>query len=302
MGARHRLRLAGLRRQPARDPQGRHPHRQRRPALLQPHDRHAHRQAAEGRQRRHHPQRRGAEGRLRRARRQARAPSPPIDPQTGAILALASTPSYDPSSFAGQRRQGHGGLVEAPEEEQRGRADAQPGAARRPTRPAPPSRSSRRPRRWRTASHDIDEATDTPGPVHPAGHQHRRWRTRATSPARTPPCARPCGSPATPSSRKIERRPRQRARCSRQAEKFGFNDKELDTPVRAGRERLPRGQQAAERHGGHRPVRATAPPRCRWPWSPPPIANDGKLMKPYMVDQLVAPEPQRRRAARSRRR
>ena len=29
-----------------------------------------------------------------------------INPQTGAILALASTPSYDPSAFAGQQQQG----------------------------------------------------------------------------------------------------------------------------------------------------------------------------------------------------
>ncbi len=52
-----------------------------------------------------------------------------INPETGAILALASTPSYDPSTFAGNSHEGLRGVHRAAEEERPRRADAQPGAA-----------------------------------------------------------------------------------------------------------------------------------------------------------------------------
>ena len=51
-----------------------------------------------------------------------------IDPQTGKILALASTPSYDPSSFAGNSRKDEKAWNDA--REGQGQADAQPRAAR----------------------------------------------------------------------------------------------------------------------------------------------------------------------------
>ena len=31
-------------------------------------------------------------------------------------------------------------------------------------------------------------------------------------------------------------------------------------------------------------------PRCRWPWSPPAIANQGQVMQPYLVEQVRAPD------------
>ena len=81
-----------------------------------------------------------------------------------------------------------------------------------------------------------------------------------------------------------------------EAEKFGFNKEHLHPGPRR-RQHLPQGHgPAAERAGRHRPVRHRATP-LQMAMVASAVANDGKLMKPYMVDKLQAPEPRRDRAA-----
>ena len=78
--------------------------------------------------------------------------------------------------------------------------------------------------------------------------------------------------------------------AARQAEKFGFNDQQLTSRSAPAPQRLPR-----ERWTSRRPP---CPPSASSTTATTPlqmamvaaaIANDGKLMKPYMVDELQAP-------------
>ncbi len=95
-----------------------------------------------------------------------------LEPSTGKILALASFPSYDPSSFAGNSTtDGHRGLAEAPEEEQPRRPDAQPGAARDLPAGLHLQGASPRPRPWRTGC---------------TRRRTRRRRRRCRGPCRAP--------------------------------------------------------------------------------------------------------------------
>ena len=91
-----------------------------------------------------------------------------IDPTTGAILAMASTPSYDPNPLVSHdfdaAQEAYDKLETGP-----GQAAAQPGACRRRSRPARPSRWwSRRPR-CRTALNPASALTGG-GQLHRAGH------------------------------------------------------------------------------------------------------------------------------------
>lgn len=120
-----------------------------------------------------------------------------LDPQTGAILALASTPSYDPSVFAGNSNKDS----EAREKLLKDKDKPMLNRALRETYPpAPPSRSSPPPPPWRTGSTTTSTPRPTPRCPGRCRRRRSRCRTRATSPARTPRCAKPCGCRATPSS------------------------------------------------------------------------------------------------------
>lgn len=73
------------------------------------------------------------------------------------------------------------------------------------------------------------------------------------------------------------------------AEKFGFNNPEIDTPVRAATsvydKTMDRGGNALSAIGQFN----TATTPLQMAMVTAAIANDGKLMKPYMVDHLVDP-------------
>ena len=98
----HRLRLPG----PGHVLPGGHlqqdAQRQGRPARPQARPGHPDRQEAARRRCRHHHRPQGAEGRVQGADRpHAKGAVVALDPRNGRVLALASTPSYDPSVFTG---------------------------------------------------------------------------------------------------------------------------------------------------------------------------------------------------------
>jgi peptidoglycan glycosyltransferase len=72
-----------------------------------------------------------------------------------------------------------------------------------------------------------------------------------------------------------------------QAEKFGYNNKELDTPVRAAASVYPQDNRPQNAMAGIGQASNRATP-LQMAMVASAIANDGKLMKPYMVDQLKA--------------
>ena len=93
-----RLLLPGLRRLRHRAGEQLRPGRHRQQPVRPPGHRPAHRGEAQGRQRRAHPEPQGAAGGVRRpGARGARGAVVAVDPTTGAILAMVSTPSYDPN-------------------------------------------------------------------------------------------------------------------------------------------------------------------------------------------------------------
>lgn len=99
-----------------------------------------------------------------------------LEPETGKVLALVSTPSYDPSVFAGNSfKEGTSSRRSS-----RTRASRWPTArSGRPSRPARRSRSSPRPRPWRTASSPMSTRAPTPSPVPPAAlHEQDQQRGR----------------------------------------------------------------------------------------------------------------------------
>ncbi|WP_268267483.1 penicillin-binding transpeptidase domain-containing protein, partial [Streptomyces coriariae] len=73
-----------------------------------------------------------------------------------------------------------------------------------------------------------------------------------------------------------------------QAEKFGFNETELDTPVRAAKSTYPEDNPPQNALDGIGQGSNAATP-LQMAMVASAVANDGKLMKPYMVDQLKAP-------------
>lgn len=120
-----------------------------------------------------------------------------LDPKSGAILALASTPSYDPSVFAGNSLKDSDNRQKLLKDQDKPMLNR----ALRETYPrAPPSRSSPPPPPWRTGSTTTSTPRRTRRCPGRCRSPPRSSRTRATSPARTPRCARPCGCRATPSS------------------------------------------------------------------------------------------------------
>ncbi len=52
-----------------------------------------------------------------------------------------------------------------------------------------------------------------------------------------------------------------------EAEKFGFNNEQIDTPVRAAESVFPKDNRPQNAMAGIGQA-STAPPRSRWPWSP----------------------------------
>ena len=82
-------------------------------------------------------------------------------------------------------------------------------------------------------------------------------------------------------------------RCATQAEKFGFGTRppRPRRPHRPGRSAASPRTPTSRRPRCRRSASSTSrPPRCRWRWSPPGIANDGTVMQPYLVDEVQSPD------------
>jgi len=73
-----------------------------------------------------------------------------------------------------------------------------------------------------------------------------------------------------------------------EAEKFGFNNPEIYTPVRASESIFPKDNRPQNAMAGIGQASNRATP-LQMAMVASAVANGGKLMKPYMVDKLVAP-------------
>jgi penicillin-binding protein A len=207
-----------------------------------------------------------------------------IDPQTGKILALASTPSYDPSTFAGYSGKDEKawlGLERDKDKPKLNRALREvypPGSTFKVLTAAAALEHG--------AVDDINAATDTPEPYilpdtrTPMVNHANGCKNASLNQA----LKVSCNSVFAKLGDKVGR-----DKMVETAQKFGFNNPEIDTPVRAAAsvydKTMDRPGNALSSIGQFN----TATTPLQMAMVTAAIANDGKLMKPYMVDKLQAP-------------
>lgn len=207
-----------------------------------------------------------------------------IDPRTGAILALVSTPSYDPTAFAGNSKTDEKAWVELKDSEDKKLVNR----ALRET--YPPGSTFKVVTAGAALEHgvvkDINAPTDTPEPyilpgtatpmVNHANGCEKASLMKALEVS--------CNSVFANMGNQVGR-----DNMVKTAEKFGFNNAEIDTPVRAFAsvydKNMPKDGNALSAIGQFN----TAATPLQMAMVTAAIANNGKLMKPYMVKQLESP-------------
>ncbi|WP_326573703.1 penicillin-binding protein 2 [Actinacidiphila glaucinigra] len=209
-----------------------------------------------------------------------------IDPRTGAILALASTPSYDPSSFAGNSEKDSKAWNALQKEN-----DPDEPMLNRALRQAYPPGSTFKVVTAAAALQDglydsIDEPTDSEVPyILPDTNQELKneggiaCKNVSLREALRVSCNSVFGKLGATLGRD---------KMVEEAEKFGFN-KEQFIPVRVAASnfstKMDKPQTALSSIGQFE----TAATPLQMAMVASAIANDGKLMQPYMVDKLQAP-------------
>ncbi|MCX4763467.1 penicillin-binding transpeptidase domain-containing protein [Streptomyces sp. NBC_01275] len=207
-----------------------------------------------------------------------------IEPSTGKILALVSTPSYDPSKFAGNSDTD----AKAWNAVQK-KNDADDPMLNRALRETYPPGSTFKVVTAAAALENgevagIDDKTETPDPFplpqssSKLTNEHGACENATLRYALMVSCNTVFAKMADNVGNE---------KMIAQAKKFGFNDKELDTPVRAAESVFPEDNrpQNAQDGIGQGSNRATP---LQMAMVASAVANDGKLMKPYMVDELKA--------------
>jgi peptidoglycan glycosyltransferase len=208
-----------------------------------------------------------------------------IDPATGKILALVSTPSYDPSKFAGNTDDDSKAWNAV--QKKNNRDDPMLNRALRET--YPPGSTFKVVTAAAALENgkvsDIDDKTDSPLP-----YQLPDSRTELKNEGNIP-CENAtlrialrysCNTVFAKLSDSVGNE-----KMIEQAEKFGFNNKKLDTPVRAAQSIYPEDNRPQNAMDGIGQASNRATP-LQMAMVASAIANDGKLMQPYMVDQLRA--------------
>ncbi|UUU32590.1 penicillin-binding protein 2 [Streptomyces sp. CA-210063] len=205
-----------------------------------------------------------------------------IDPQTGAILALASTPSYDPSTFAGISQKDSKTFQKLEKDSDKPmlnralRETYPPGSTFKVVTAAAALEND--------AVTDIDAKTDTPDPYPLPESTTKLTNEHGVCKNATLRYAleQSCNTVFAKLSDTVGN-----DKMREQSEKFGFNENELDTPVRAAESVYPEDNRPQNAMGGIGQASNRATP-LQMAMVASAVANDGELMKPYMVDQLRA--------------
>jgi peptidoglycan glycosyltransferase len=206
-----------------------------------------------------------------------------IDPKTGKILALASTPSYDPSSFAGYSGEDEKAWLALERDKDK------PKLNRALREVYPPGSTFKVLTAAAALEHgkidDINAPTDTPDPyilpntrtpmVNHANGCKNATLNRAMEVS--------CNSVFAKLGDDVGR-----DKMVETAEKFGFNAEQF-TPIRSAAsvydKKMDRPGNALSSIGQFN----TATTPLQMAMVTAAIANDGKLMKPYMIDHLESP-------------
>ncbi|MEV8393312.1 MULTISPECIES: peptidoglycan D,D-transpeptidase FtsI family protein [unclassified Streptomyces] len=209
-----------------------------------------------------------------------------IDPQTGRILALASTPSYDPATFAGNSSKDTKAWVGL--DKKNNPADPMLNRALRQT--YPPGSTFKVVTAAAALEHgkvtDVDANTETPLP----------WIMPGTTTPLKNEGNIPCENATLRTALRVSCNTvfgklgadLGKDKMLETAKKFGFNQEQF-IPVRADASIFPEelnDSQTALSSIGQFDTRTTP---LQMAMVTAAIANDGKLMKPYMIDRLEAP-------------
>ncbi|MFD3723575.1 peptidoglycan D,D-transpeptidase FtsI family protein [Streptomyces sp. NPDC058671] len=206
-----------------------------------------------------------------------------IEPKTGKILAMASTPSYDPTSFAGYSSKDEKAWVALEKDKNKPKLNRAireiypPGSVFKVVTAAAALENGK--------VTDINAATDTPDgwkiPLSTKEMVNHASGCANASLKRALEIS--CNSVFAKLGDDVGR-----DKMVEMAEKFGFNAEQF-TPVRSSAsvydKKADRGGNALSSIGQFN----TATTPLQMAMVTAAIANDGKLMKPYMIDQLRAP-------------
>lgn len=208
-----------------------------------------------------------------------------IDPKTGRILGMVSTPSYDPSKIAGSTDgDAWKALSEDPDKPMVNRALRQPlppGSTFKLVVAAAALENGLYP--------SVDTRTDSPNPYTLPG-----TRTVLSNENPSAPCENATIRTALQYScnnvfaKLADRLGQDKVRAM--AEKFGFNDAKQDVPVRASASVYPKGMDKAQTAlTGIGQFDVTATP-LQMAMVSAAIANDGVMSSPHMVSQVTDAE------------
>ncbi|MDT0445936.1 peptidoglycan D,D-transpeptidase FtsI family protein [Streptomyces johnsoniae] len=208
-----------------------------------------------------------------------------INPMTGEVLALASTPSYDPSSFSGN----DGDDQEAWEALESDEDEPMLNRALRET--YPPGSTFKVVTAAAALEHgameDVDTATDTPDPYYlPETNDVEMPNLSETAPCEDADLRTAiqysCNTVFAKLSDEVGNE-----QMRETAEEFGFNQEHF-VPIRTAVSAYPEDNRPQNAQAGIGQASNQATP-LQMAMVAGAIANDGTLMQPYMVDQLVAP-------------
>jgi cell division protein FtsI/penicillin-binding protein 2 len=210
-----------------------------------------------------------------------------LNPETGAILALASTPSYDPSTFAGMTdadSKAYNALLKKndPSEPMLNRALRQtypPGSTFKVVTAAAALENG--------LYTNIDAKTNSPLPYTLPDTAGLPLNNEGNIPCENASLREALRWSCNTVFGKISADLGNKT-MKAEAEKFGFNDGKVDTPVRASESVYPKDNRPQNAMAGIGQASNRSTP-LQMAMVTAAIANGGKLMKPYMVEQLVAP-------------
>ncbi|MFJ7070666.1 peptidoglycan D,D-transpeptidase FtsI family protein [Streptomyces sp. NPDC101115] len=205
-----------------------------------------------------------------------------IDPKTGRILGMVSTPSYDPSKIAG--------LTDGKEWQRLTEDEDKPLVNRALRQPLPPG-STFKLVVAAAALEDglygsVDTATDSPNPYTLPGTRTVLKNENASAPCENATIRTALRYSCNNVFAKMAVDLGQ-DKVKATAEKFGFNDTELDVPVRAYASVYPSGMDKAQTAlSGIGQFDVTATP-LQMAMVSAAIANDGLMASPHMVSEVV---------------
>ncbi|MFD7603537.1 peptidoglycan D,D-transpeptidase FtsI family protein [Streptomyces mirabilis] len=209
-----------------------------------------------------------------------------INPQTGAILALASTPSYDPSTFAGTS----GSDEKAWNKLQKKNNPDEPMLNRALRETYPPGSTFKVVTAAAALENGLyksaDENTDSPLP-YTLPNTTTELKNEGNIPCKNAPMRVALKVSCNTVFGKIGA-DLGTDKMLAEAEKFGFNSEQL-TPVRSNASVFPKSMDKPHTALSSIGQFETAATPLQMAMVASAVANNGTLMKPYMVDKLQAP-------------